>query len=97
MFGWKPKLDWDLQFGLQTEEQLHRAHHDYVSWLEEKLHWAYNLAQEMQKWEAKGNKQWYDCMMRCTKLEPGDHIMLWWKGFQAKHKIADRWEIPHIK
>ena len=48
MFGQKPKLGLNLQFGLQTAEQLHWAHHDYVSWLEDKLHWAYNLAQEMQ-------------------------------------------------
>ena len=28
----------------------------------------------------------------CTQLEPGDHVLLWWKGLQAKHKIADQWE-----
>ena len=86
-----------LQFGLQTEEQLHQAHHEYVSWLEDKLHWAYNLAQEMQDREAKYNKQWYDQRMRSTQLEPGDHVLLQWKGFQAKHKIVDWWEIPLMK
>ena len=30
--------------------------------------------------------------MRCTQLEPGYHVLLQWKGFQAKHKIADQWE-----
>ena len=49
MFGQKSKLVLNLQFGLQTEEKLHRPHHDYVSWLEDKLIWVYNLAQEMQK------------------------------------------------
>ena len=47
MFGQKPRLGLDLQFGLQTEEQLHRAHDEYVNQLEYKLHWAYNLAKEM--------------------------------------------------
>ena len=31
MFGHKMKLCLNLQFGLQTEEQLHRAHHNYVN------------------------------------------------------------------
>ena len=92
MFGWKPILGLDLQFGLQPKEQLHQAHHEYVSQLEDKLHWAYNLAQEMQDWEAKCHKWWYNWRMRRTQLEPGDHIMLWWKGFQARHKIVDQWE-----
>ena len=30
--------------------------------------------------------------MRSTHLEPHSHILLWQKGFQAKHKIADQWE-----
>ena len=77
----KPKLGLNLQFGLQMEEQLHRAHHDYVSWLEDKLHWTYNLAQKMQEWEAKCHKWGYDCKIWCTQLQPGDHILLWWKCF----------------
>ena len=31
MFGWKPWLGLHLQFGLQTEDKLHQAYHDYVS------------------------------------------------------------------
>ena len=92
MFRWKPRLGLNLQFGLQTEEQLHQVHHDYVSQLEDKLYWTYNLSQEMQEHEVKHHKQWNDCKMRCTQLELGDHILLWQKGFQTKHKIVDHWE-----
>ena len=56
MFGQKPRQGLDLQFGLQTEEQLHQAHHDYVRQLEDKLCWAYGLPQEMQELEAKCHK-----------------------------------------
>ena len=49
MFGWKLRLGLNIQFGLQMEEQVHRVHHEYVSQLEDKLWWAYNLAQEMQE------------------------------------------------
>ena len=44
MYGQKPRLGLDLQLKLLTGEQLHQAHHDYVSQLEEKLLWAYNSA-----------------------------------------------------
>ena len=76
MFGWKPNLGLNLQFGLQMEEQLHRAHIDYVHQPEDKLCWAYNLAQEMQEWKAKHHKCQCDCKIRCTWLEPGDYILL---------------------
>ena len=40
MFGQKPSLGLNLQFRLQIKEQLHQAHHEYVSWPKDKLHWA---------------------------------------------------------
>ena len=46
----------------------------------------------MQDWEAKWHKRQYDWKMRSTLLELGDHVLLQWKGFQAKDKIADGWE-----
>ena len=92
MFGQKPRLDLNLQYGLQTEEQLHQAHYDYVSWLEDKLCWAYNLAQETQEWEAKHHKQQYDWKMRNTWLEPGDYILL----LQKASKPNVRYQINGI-
>ena len=92
MFGWKPWLGLNLQFGLLKEEQVHQANHDYVSQLEEKLHWAYNLATETQDQEGKQHERQYDWKIRSSQLEPGDHVLLLWKGFQAKDKIVDQWE-----
>ena len=66
MFWCKLKQGLDLHFGLQIKEQLHRAHHNCVSWLEDKLHWAYNLAQEMHEQEAKCHICQYDHKIRCT-------------------------------
>ena len=40
----------------------------------------------------KHHKQQYDHKIRCTKLEPGDMMMVCQKAFRGKQKIADRWE-----
>ena len=31
-------------------------------------------------------------MAKTSKLEPGDLVFVWKKGFQEKHKNSDRWE-----
>ena len=33
------------------------------------------------------------CKIRCSKIEPGDHVLVRRKGFTGKHKIADHWEL----
>lgn len=35
----------------------------------------------------------FDCKIRCSKIEPGDYILVRRKGFTGKHKIADCWEL----
>ena len=42
--------------------------------------------------EAVRSKQCFDRMAKCSKLLPGDLILVKQKGFTSKHKIADRWE-----
>ena len=42
--------------------------------------------------EALRSKQRYDKTAETSKLEPGDLVLVWRKGFQEKHKISDRWE-----
>ena len=38
------------------------------------------------------SKRRYDKSTKCSKLEPGDLVLVRKKGFQEKHKISDRWE-----
>ena len=37
------------------------------------------------------SKQRFDRTARCSKLEPGDLVLVKRKGFTSKHKIADKW------
>ena len=42
--------------------------------------------------EAIRSKQCFDRTARCSKLLPGDLVLVKKKGFTLKHKIADKWE-----
>ena len=44
MFGIKPRLPLDQQYGLQTDKLCARSHHKYVAQLEEQLQWTHYLA-----------------------------------------------------
>ena len=51
--------------------------------------------------EAIRSKQHFDRTARCSKLLPGDLVLVKKKGFTSKHKITDKWEtepyeiVPH--
>ncbi|MCG8623602.1 MAG: hypothetical protein MJE68_16620, partial [Proteobacteria bacterium] len=57
-----------------------------------RLHWSYNLAQKHMEKQAAKAKKYYDRKVRCSKLEPGDLVLVKRFGFRGKHKIQDRWE-----
>ena len=42
--------------------------------------------------QAEKAKKYYDRKVRCSKLEPGDLVLVKRFGFRGKHKIQDRWE-----
>ena len=44
------------------------------------------------KKQAEKAKKYYDKRVRCSKLEPGDLVLVKRFGFRGKHKIQDRWE-----
>ena len=45
----------------------------------------------MEKMANKANK-YYERRVICSKLEPGDLVLVKKFGFKGKHKIQDRWE-----
>ena len=42
--------------------------------------------------EAVRSKQRFDKTAKCSKLVPGDLVLVKRKGFVSRHKITDRWE-----
>ena len=93
MYGRHPLLLIDIEFGVFTPDISEVVTHKYVQWLRHQLEFAYTKAREFSAREAKKNKICFDQHIRCPKLEPGDYVLVWKKGFTGKHKIADRWEI----
>ena len=60
--------------------------------MEERLHHAYNRAQEYIDKESSRQKQYYDRNYKCSELKPGDLVLVRVKAFGSDHKIADKWE-----
>ena len=50
------------------------------------------MAHSNQEKEPHRHKWRYNYQSRCSKLEPGDTILIRQKAFKGKHKIANCWE-----
>ena len=90
MYGRHPLLLIDIEFGVFTPDISEVATHKYVQWLRHRLEFAYTKAREFSAREARKIKIHFDQHIRCSKLEPGDYVLVQKKGFMGKHKIADR-------
>ena len=64
----------------------------YVQDLKTSLENAFKRVNEFCAKEAARSKQIFDRTAKCSKLVPGDLVLVKKKGFASKHKIADRWE-----
>ena len=60
--------------------------------MKSRLEHAFNKANEFCGKEAVRTKQRFDKTVKCSKLLPGDLVLVKRKGFTSKHKIADKWE-----
>ena len=85
MYGCKPRLPIDIQFGLNSCNK-------FLAKLSTQLWWCYKLADQHQYKESTCQKQWYDKKMRASRLEPSDLCQVWQKAFGGKHKKGDCWE-----
>ena len=86
----------DIQFGVRTLDIMASTSQGYIQKLQKRLHWAYKTAHEVSKREAECSKKWYDWYLKCTKLQPGNCVLVRQKAFKGKQKISDRLEIPLI-
>ena len=92
MYGRKPLLPIDLEFGIRTPDIACKTTYKYNERMKHRLNWAYRKAQETSEKESKKNKERYDRKARCTHLQKGDLVLVRQKSFKGKHKIQDRWE-----
>ena len=92
LMGRKPRLAVDLNMGTNLSEHGPSSSYKYVQDLEKRLQWSHKLAQKHMEKQAAKAKKYYDRRVRCSKLEPGDLVLVKRFGFKGKHKIQDRWE-----
>ena len=69
----------------------------YVQKLQERLQWAYEIAQEHIEKDVNRRKLYYDRKVNCMEIIPGDIVLVRQKVFGTQHKIEDRWELPVYK
>ena len=91
MYGRKPLLPIDIEYGVFTPELSEAITYKYVQELKSRPENTFNKANQFCAKEAIRSKQRFDKTARCSKLEP-DLVLIKQKGFTSKHKIADKWE-----
>ena len=92
LYGRQPLLLIDIEYGVFTPDLSEAITYKYVQELKSRLENAFNKANKFCVKEAIRSKQRFDKTARCSKLEPGDLVLVKWKGFTSKHKIADKYE-----
>ena len=92
LYGRQPLLPIDIEYGVFTPELSEAVTYKYVQELKSRLENAFNKANKFCAKEVIRSKQRFDKTAKCSKLEPGDLVLVKQKGFTLKHKIADKWE-----
>ena len=92
MFGRHSMLPVDVQFGVRIPDIVPSTSHVYIQKLQRRLEWAYEAANVINQKESECSKKQYNWYVKCTKLEPGDLVLVGQRAFKGKHKINDRWE-----
>ena len=94
LFGRLPKLPLDIEYDVTISRKkiLDKKYPQYVKSMEERLHHAYNKAQEYIDRESTRQKEYYDKNYKCSELKVGDLVLIRVKAFGTDHKIADKWE-----
>ena len=82
----------DVEFRVLVPELSEVVTYKYVQNLKKRLENAFQKANAFCEKEAVRSKQRFDKTAKCSKLLPGDLVLVRRKGFASKHKIADKWE-----
>ena len=92
LYGRQPLLPIDIEYSVFTPELSEAVTYKYVQELKSRLEHAFNKANDFCEREAVRTKQRFDKTAKCSKLIPGDLVLVKRKDFVTKHKIADKWE-----
>ena len=92
LYGRYPLLPINIEFGVFVPELSEAITYKYVQELKKRLENALQKANAFFEKDAIRSKQRFDRTARCSKLLPGDLVLVKKKGFTSKHKIADKWE-----
>ena len=92
LYSRQPLLPIYIEYGVFTPELSEAIMYKYIQELKSRLENTFNKANQFCAKEVIRSKQRFDKTARCSRLEPGDLVLVKWKGFTSKHKIADKWE-----
>ena len=96
MFGWTPKIPLDIEMEVTLTNHESISYQNYAKKLQDRLKWAYQIAQENSQRESECHKKYYDKRMRCMTLKPDDLVLVHAKAPSGDHKIANQYEsVPH--
>ena len=90
LYGRHSLLPIDIEFGVFIPELSEVITYKYVQNVKKRLENAFQKANAFCKKEAIRSKQRFDRTAKCSKLLPGDLVLVRRKGFTSKHKIADK-------
>ena len=89
MFGRTPKIPLDIEMGVALVEQENVSYQNYAKKLQDRLKWAYQIAQENSQRESEHPKKYYDKKIRCMSLKPDDLVLVHAKSPSGDPKIAE--------
>ena len=94
-YGREPRIPIDVEFGLpdtRTQEKLP----SYVKNLKQTLEEAYQIAKENNAIQMTRHSKYADRRQKCTRIEPGDLVLMRIKALGRDYKVADKWEsVPY--
>ena len=82
----------DIKFRVFVPKLSEVVTYKYVQNLKKRLENAFQKANAFCEKEVVRSKWHFDWTAKCSKLLPGDLVLVRRKGFTLKHKIADKWE-----
>ena len=92
LYGRHPLLPIDIEFRVFVPELFEVVTYKCIQNLKKRLENAFQKANAFCEKEAVRSKQRFDRTAKCSKLLPGDLVLVRRKRFTLKHKIADKWE-----
>ena len=92
MFVRHPRLPMDYQMGINRNDLCNTSRSKFVSELQDRLQYVYDVAEKLAQKEAERSKKLYDRRSRGVELLPQDLVLVKKVAWTSRHKIQDKWE-----